>query len=47
MTQETWTTVDRYITHLMVQPAPALDAAIQTVGSKGYDFAIALVTAAP
>ena len=35
MTQEQWTTVDRYITDLLVQPDPALDAALLASALNG------------
>jgi predicted O-methyltransferase YrrM len=35
MTQEKWTTVDRYITDLLVRPDPALDAALQASAAAG------------
>jgi len=35
MTQEQWTAVDRYITELLVQPDPALDAALEASTAAG------------
>jgi predicted O-methyltransferase YrrM len=35
MTQEQWTAVDRYLTDLLVQPDPALDAALAASGAAG------------
>src|SRR2546428_4641213 len=35
MTQEQWTAVDRYITDLLVPPAPALEAALQDGAAAG------------
>src|SRR2546428_6997538 len=35
MTQEQWTAVDRYITDLLVPPAPALEAALQDSAAAG------------
>jgi predicted O-methyltransferase YrrM len=35
MTQEQWTAVDRYITHLFVLPDPALDATVQSSAAAG------------
>ena len=35
MNQERWTAVDRYITDLLVQPDPALDAALEASDAAG------------
>jgi predicted O-methyltransferase YrrM len=35
MTQERWAAVDRYITNLLVQPDPALDAALEASDAAG------------
>jgi predicted O-methyltransferase YrrM len=35
MSQGQWTAVDRYLTDLLVQPDPALDAALQASAAAG------------